>query len=74
MVKFSIYLNRRIFVMLSIRPVWYVSLQSAFWIATDALFLGADNKDSGQTNLSLRRVHMSEGNFSHAGAHIVQSK
>ena len=48
-VKFSIYLNRRVFVM------------GAFWIARDAQFPNADN----EVDLSLRGAHLSRRTFSH---------
>ena len=43
---------------------------AAFWIAEDAKFLHADNRDfldctHAQTDLDFHWVHMSEGTFSH---------
>ena len=46
----------------------------AFWITKDENFLHADSKGpDAQADLSLRRVHMSKGSFSHVAAQIVNS-
>ena len=47
----------KIQISLRIPTVWPESSLGAFWIARDATFLHADNKDSDQT------AHMSAGTF-----------
>ena len=64
-------------VMIQIRlrkcAVWSESSLRAFSIAEDAKFLPVDNEDSNQTDLSLRRAHISEGSFSHVLAQLFVS-
>ena len=58
----------KIQISLRIRAVWSESSLGAFWITKDVTFLHADCEDwsslaSVQADLSLRRVHMSDGWF-----------
>ena len=60
-----------------IHAVQSVSSLGAFWIAKDAKFLHANNKDFDQIALMcmlilyLYQVHMSEGVFSHVVVHLL---
>ena len=65
----------KIQIRLGICAVWSESSLGSFWIAKDAMFPPADNKDADQTadeltDLCLRWMHKSEGMFSHVVAQI----
>ena len=60
--KFSIYLNRRVFVKKSDSHTLIRIFSGTFWIVKYANFLTADNGDA-QADVSLRLAQMSEVHF-----------
>ena len=66
----------KIQIRLRIRAVWSESSLAAFWIASDAKLLYADNENwrdcaVAQADLHIHWVDMSEGRFSQGAAHVV---
>ena len=61
----------KIQISLRIRAVWSEPSLGVLWIANDAKFLQVDNKDSNQSDLSIRRVHKSKGPLPDVSALLI---
>ena len=61
----------KIQIRLRIRTVWSESSFGVVWIAKDAKFLHADNKDADYTELCLPLALASKGTFCHIVANFV---